>query len=609
MDDEEKTIVKPLGEKPRESLEPGAQLGQYKIIRLLGRGGMGEVYEAEHTTLGLKFALKLLPPDLLATATALERFRREARVMAQLRHPHLLHVDDFGETEGRYWLRMELANGATIKGKLVTSLAELAEVYGGRLEQKTLLGVLQQLVSGLGYAHGKGLVHRDLKPSNVLICTDDGGSSFKISDFGLVRLVGAEWLQSRVENSVRLSASLGEQPTMTGPRPEGSSTRSLLGTYEYMSPEQKRGEEADARSDIYALGLMTFRLLTGQRELGFELPSDMDENIVSSWDALVKATLQPRKERRAADCATVTKMLDAIHAELSQGSEKPAVTVSKARKVEAPVPPPPQVMRPPDLTSPWDNSLGMGFVPVPGTDVLFCKWLTRVQDFEAFVQATGHDATGGMFSLRKGEWKQHGDTWKSPGFAQGPTHPVCGVSWDDAQAFCVWLTEKERGAGRLLADQAYRLPQDWEWSVAVGLQEARDGTPAEKSEKIPDVYPWGTQWPPPRGAGNFAGEEAKDANWPKDWGVINGYNDGFPRTSPVGSFKANQCGLFDMAGNLWEWCEDWYDNKQEYRVLRGGSWGSDAPRYLLSSYRFRGLPGRRRANYGFRVVVGSSSAA
>ncbi len=253
--------------------------------------------------------------------------------------------------------------------------------------------------------------------------------------------------------------------------------------------------------------------------------------------------------------------------------------------------------------SPWTNSLGMRFVPVAGTDVLFSIWHTRVQDFEAFVEDTGHDATKEMYSLKSDGWKRRGDTWKSPGFAQGPTHPVCGVSWEDAQAFCKWLTEKERKEGKLTASQSYRLPQDWEWSVAVGLNEARAGTPNDKDQKIKDVYPWGTAWPPPSGAGNFAGEEAKDADWASTYGVIEGYRDGFARTSPVGSFKANAFGLYDMGGNLWQWCEDWYDTDQAYRVLRGGAWDRNSPTRLLSSSRYYLQPDRRVGALGFRCVL------
>jgi formylglycine-generating enzyme required for sulfatase activity len=258
--------------------------------------------------------------------------------------------------------------------------------------------------------------------------------------------------------------------------------------------------------------------------------------------------------------------------------------------------------------SPWTNSLGMPFVPVPGVEALFCIWDVRVQDFEAFVKATGYDATAGMISLGKDGWKQRGTTWRNPGFSQGPNYPVCGVSWADAKAFCRWLTERERSEGKLFDGQAYRLPRDGEWSAAVGLPEEGGGTPREKSGKIKDVYPWGTQWPPPAGAGNYAGEQDRDDSWPDGWPVITGYRDSYARTSPVGSFRANRFGLYDMGGNLWQWCEDWFDGEQKYRVWRGASWGRDVPGFLLSSFRLGFSPGSRRDGVGFRVVLGVGSA-
>jgi formylglycine-generating enzyme required for sulfatase activity len=158
---------------------------------------------------------------------------------------------------------------------------------------------------------------------------------------------------------------------------------------------------------------------------------------------------------------------------------------------------------PGQVPSAFENSLGMRFVPVPGTQVLFSIWDTRVQDFEAFVAATGYDATVRMNSLRNGRFGPYGGSWASPGFAQGKTHPVCGVSWADAHSFCTWLTRKERTEHRLGADQACRLPTDAEWSAAAGLPRESGDTPEEKSKKIRGIYPWGTQWPPPRGSGNY----------------------------------------------------------------------------------------------------------
>lgn len=258
-------------------------------------------------------------------------------------------------------------------------------------------------------------------------------------------------------------------------------------------------------------------------------------------------------------------------------------------------------------TSPWENSLGMRFVPVAGTEVMFSLWHTRVEDFEAFVKATGHKATEGMESIKADGSKWRGGNWKCPGFAQTGQHPVCAVSWEDAQAFAQWLTEKERKEGRLNAQQSYRLPLDWEWSVAVGLEEPRTETPEENfcsHVGLPtSVYPWGSQWPPPPGAGNYAGEEVKDGEWPADYQVIAGFRDGYARTSPVGSFNANRFGLYDMGGNLWQWCEDYGNGQSGCRVLRGASWAQGDETSALSAYRGFAWQDRRADDVGFRLVL------
>ncbi|MBM3880504.1 MAG: hypothetical protein FJ387_12445, partial [Verrucomicrobia bacterium] len=225
---------------------------------------------------------------------------------------------------------------------------------------------------------------------------------------------------------------------------------------------------------------------------------------------------------------------------------------------------------------PWENSLGMRFVPVPGTEVLFSVWQTRVRDYAAFVKATGRE-------------------WEKPGFEQGAEHPAVNVSWEDGMEFCEWLTKKERGAGLLMTGQEYRLPADAEWSWAVGIGDREGGgTPAEKSMKLGGVYPWGTQWPPPKGAGNY------------DPGLK---VDDFEYTSPVGSFKPSEHGLYDLGGNVWEWCEDCYDGRSGARVLRGGSWNNNDRDNLLSSSRRNGSPDRRFGSYGFRVVLAGVFAA
>jgi len=226
------------------------------------------------------------------------------------------------------------------------------------------------------------------------------------------------------------------------------------------------------------------------------------------------------------------------------------------------------------------NSLGMRFAPVG--KVFFCVWLTRVQDFAAFAKDTSYQGTA----------------WQDPGFKQGPDHPVVNVTWNDANQFCLWLTQKEHRQGILNANQTYRLPTDLEWSNAVGLPHESGRTPEDRDMDVPDVYPWGTQWPPPPGAGNYTGEET-DSDV-----AIKGYNDGFAWTSPVGSFNANKFGLYDMGGNVWEWCEDWLNGAKKSKVLRGGSWYNGALRLsLLSSCRIHAPADQGTDNYGFRVVI------
>ncbi len=250
---------------------------------------------------------------------------------------------------------------------------------------------------------------------------------------------------------------------------------------------------------------------------------------------------------------------------------------------------------------PFVNSLGMKFVPVSitgrptdGQRVLFSIWETRVQDYAAFVKDNpGVDS----------EWKDV----EYRGEKQEPTHPVVNVSWEDANAFCAWLTRKEHDAGRLDSQHEYRLPTDHEWSCAIGIgaKEPADVSPAENEErfKVWD-FPWdpsGQQRTPPPGAGNFAGAETRKFGWR----TIDGYQDKYAFTAPVNSFNENSLGVFNLSGNVWEWCEDWYDNEEKNRVLRGGSWNLVSPVFLRSSRRINNAPDTRSNDYGFRCVVGA----
>jgi formylglycine-generating enzyme required for sulfatase activity/serine/threonine protein kinase len=239
----------------------------------------------------------------------------------------------------------------------------------------------------------------------------------------------------------------------------------------------------------------------------------------------------------------------------------------------------------PPASGAGENSLGMKFAPVG--DVEFSIWQTRVKDFESFAKSVNLKSTA----------------WRGPGFKQGPDHPVVNVTWIEAIAFCKWLTDTEHRDGSLPASQYYRLPTDLEWSKAVGLGEESGKTPEARDMGVPDVYPWGTQWPPPAGAGNYTGEETGSDV------AIKGYDDGFAWTSPVGSFAANKFGLYDMGGNVWQWCMDTWNTDSKAKVLRGASWYNGALKLsLLSSCRVHASPDSSTDNYGFRIVRASDSS-
>jgi len=245
--------------------------------------------------------------------------------------------------------------------------------------------------------------------------------------------------------------------------------------------------------------------------------------------------------------------------------------------------------------APFINTLGMKFVPVPiiggPTDqqhLPFSVWETRVQDYEAFVKETNRARP-------------------APDFAQTGLHPVVNLRYEDAVAFCAWLTDKERKAGKLDAHQRYRLPTDHEWTCAAGLGKAEEAaaTPEAKNWKIA-MYPWGRQYPPPVGAGNYYGAETKTNPAGNNVTSLESYNDGFERTAPVGSFAANELGLHDLGGNVSEWCADWFDGvKATKRVLRGASWGFHYSNDLLSSNRYGVAPNFWNLDVGFRIVLDS----
>jgi serine/threonine-protein kinase len=226
------------------TLDPGTRLGPYEIQALLGQGGMGEVYEARDTRLGRTVAVKVLPAHLAADAERRERFEREARAISSLSHPHICTLHDVGREGGVDYLVMERLEGVTLAHRL----------QKGALPIEAGLRHGIEIAEGLAEAHRRGIVHRDLKPGNVML-TQAGA---KLLDFGLAKPGGA----------LLAAASGAEATALPTEQKPLTAQGTLLGTLQYMSPEQLEGREGDARSDLWALGLVLYEMTTGRRPFG-----------------------------------------------------------------------------------------------------------------------------------------------------------------------------------------------------------------------------------------------------------------------------------------------------------------------------------------------------
>jgi len=220
--------------------------GKYKLLRPLGRGGMGRVWAAEHTTLRVPVALKFMSPAALQSREARARFALEAHAAAELRSSHVVQVLDYGTSYGAPYIAMELLEGETLAARLARS---------GALSPRDTASVLEQVARAMVRAHARGVVHRDLKPDNIFLVREDGREIVKVLDFGVARYFG-------------VAAASDGTPTLDSAGEVQARTEAglLVGTPCYLSPEQADGElDVDYRSDLWAMGVIAFECLTGKR--------------------------------------------------------------------------------------------------------------------------------------------------------------------------------------------------------------------------------------------------------------------------------------------------------------------------------------------------------
>ena len=317
-------------DKPKEpALQPGADVDNYKVVRLVGRGGMGEVYLARDTVLGRKVALKVLLPDALGDRESIDQFLFEARVTARFSHPHIVGIYGVGEHHGRPYVALEYLEGQTLRDRIRESRLGVIEAA------RATLAVAEALTE----AHAHRILHRDLKPANVLIPRD---GRLRVVDFGL-----AKALSERA--SVFDFQAAEDRPTPMPDEfdPAAARMSQLMGTPAYMAPEQWSSDEPEAPSDIWALGVMLYEMLTGKRPYNERTvylqcavvcskdpppPMDVDEEVPQALSEVVFACLAKDPSKRP----PASEVAEALHGIVYKGEnllQKPTTVDKLTTKV------------------------------------------------------------------------------------------------------------------------------------------------------------------------------------------------------------------------------------------------------------------------------------
>ncbi len=329
-----------------QELPAGTMLDNYRIERLLGRGGMGAVYLAEHITLKKHYAVKVLPDGLSGDARFRQRFEEEGRRMAALEHPGIVMIHNAGVANGRHYFAMEYLSGGDLEQRLQSQKGSAA---GGdlsvlpRLPHEEVREILRQILEALEYAHAQGVVHRDLKPANILV---SGSAAFestspqvKIADFGLAQVMGDGFMKSLVEQTVAASMLGGASTVIGGPSAgsKGSTSADYAGTIHFMAPEVIGGAAATAQSDLYAVGVIGYYLVTGKKPIGrYRDASTLVDGLAADWDLLLNALMDPEAEGRPQDATAALKLLPGSGAHDQSRAPAPVAPVARTGSASQP---------------------------------------------------------------------------------------------------------------------------------------------------------------------------------------------------------------------------------------------------------------------------------
>ena len=550
-------------------------LSDYEITHILGSGGYAKVYKAIGPK-GKEVALKVpKTEDIFETMDmeVINRFKSESELWMRLDHPNIVTLHS-GQTEPIPHMAMELMDGGNLKSLMKNHNLTVGEA----------VNIMVQVLKGLSFAHRMASVHRDLKPENILFTTDGVA---KITDWGIGKFM----------------ASAGKSQTI-----------GIKGTLDYCAPEQynkRQYGKVDWQTDIFQVGAMFYEMLTGENPfagedfadcmgkvlmfepespsaLNRDVPEGMDEVILKAiakkkedrWDSGAvmlnelkrvisgKVSRGPKcsecgnfidssnrklrcKDCRKYFCETCEGWIDKVAAyrgyktkvgfPLCEDCYDEALE-SRKKQIDAHI-------KKHEKPKKRSNSIGMKFVPIPGKNYYMGKYTVTQKEWKAVMGST---------------------PWKGKSYIkEGDDYPATYISWNDCQQFVKKLNSKE-GRNR------YRLPMEEEWEHA-----CRAGSTTK--------YCFGDDV---GRLGDYA------------WYDKNAWDIGEKYAHRVGQKKPNKWGLYDMHGNVWEWCQDWYDDEREFRVIRGGCWLDDAG-YCESSYRSWSLPDFRSGLLGVRLVRSS----